>query len=33
MQELDLCYTKDKQLIVHHDSDLIRTTGEFLNID
>lgn len=27
MFELDVCLTKDNQLVVHHDANLIRTCG------
>jgi glycerophosphoryl diester phosphodiesterase len=27
MFELDICITKDNQLVVHHDTSLRRTTG------
>lgn len=27
MLEMDVCQTKDKILVVHHDKNLIRTTG------
>jgi glycerophosphoryl diester phosphodiesterase len=27
MYELDICETKDSQLVVHHDINLRRTTG------
>jgi glycerophosphoryl diester phosphodiesterase len=32
MFELDVCFTKDKQLVVNHDSNLLRTTGKNVDI-
>ena len=28
MFELDVCLTKDKQLVVHHDANVLRTCGK-----
>ena len=33
MLEMDICFTKDKKLVVHHDSNLIRTCGVGTNIE
>jgi glycerophosphoryl diester phosphodiesterase len=27
MLEMDVCFTKDRKLVVHHDSNLVRTCG------
>ena len=32
MFELDVCLTKDKQLVVHHDANVSRTTGKSIFI-
>ena len=32
MFELDVCLTKDKQLVVHHDANVLRTCGEPIKI-
>ena len=33
MFELDVCLTKDKKLVVHHDATLIRLCGKALSIE
>lgn len=33
MLEMDVCYTKDGKLVVHHDSDLFRTCGTSTRIE
>ncbi len=31
--EMDVCFTKDKKLVVHHDSNLVRTCGVHTHIE
>ena len=33
MFELDVCLTKDKKLVVHHDATLMRLCGKALSIE
>lgn len=32
MYELDVCFTKDKKLVVHHDHDLARTCNKHISL-